>query len=140
MSLATEDVVFYAIIAFIVIENSIEIYLSRRQVSCSSTSKLLDKVFFWTTNNKNVHWVCVRACDCQINFLSYLLLITSWKYVDKFFILRLILCVKWQYLSHNLNRRKIASNFMTHSVFSAYVYNVHRVHVFYLFVFLASLF
>lgn len=57
MSLATEDVVFYAIIAFIVIENSIEIYLSRRQVSYSCTSKLLDKVsfFFRTTNNKIVH-------------------------------------------------------------------------------------
>lgn len=33
MSLPTEDVLLYSIIAFIVIENSIEIYLSRRQVS-----------------------------------------------------------------------------------------------------------
>lgn len=32
MALPTEDVVFYSIIAFIVIENFIEIYLSRRQV------------------------------------------------------------------------------------------------------------
>lgn len=32
MSLPIEDVVLYAIIAFIVVENSIEIYLSRRQV------------------------------------------------------------------------------------------------------------
>lgn len=33
MSIPTEDVVLYSIIAFIVIENFIEIYLSRRQVS-----------------------------------------------------------------------------------------------------------
>lgn len=33
MVLATEDVVLYSIIAFIVVENFIEIYLSMRQVS-----------------------------------------------------------------------------------------------------------
>lgn len=33
MSLPTEDVVLYSIIAFIVVENLIEIYLSLRQVS-----------------------------------------------------------------------------------------------------------
>lgn len=33
MTLPTEDIVLYSIIAFIVIENIIEIYLSLRQVS-----------------------------------------------------------------------------------------------------------
>lgn len=33
MVLPTEDIVLYAIIAFIIIENAIEIFLSRRQVS-----------------------------------------------------------------------------------------------------------
>lgn len=33
MSLSTEDTVLYSIIAFIVIENVLEIYLSLRQVS-----------------------------------------------------------------------------------------------------------
>lgn len=39
MSLPTEDVVLYSIIAFIVIENFIEIYLSRRQVKVYKESK-----------------------------------------------------------------------------------------------------
>ncbi|XP_055319289.1 CAAX prenyl protease 1 homolog [Sitodiplosis mosellana] len=39
MSLPTEDVVLYSIIAFIVVENFIEIYLSRRQVKVYKESK-----------------------------------------------------------------------------------------------------
>lgn len=48
MSVPTEDVVLYSIIAFIVIENFIEIYLSRRQVShfCSVVER----------REKNTHW------------------------------------------------------------------------------------
>lgn len=33
MALPTEDLVLYSIIAFIIIENAVEIYLSMRQVS-----------------------------------------------------------------------------------------------------------
>lgn len=80
MSLATEDVVFYAIIAFIVIENSIEIYLSRRQVSYSSTSKLLDKFFvpYRTMNNKSrIVCVVVRVCVRVPNKSSIIFIIDN---------------------------------------------------------------
>lgn len=43
MALPAEDVVLYSIIAFIVIENVIEIYLSLRQVSESTNKQFANK-------------------------------------------------------------------------------------------------
>lgn len=50
MSVPTEDVLLYAIIAFIVIENFIEIYLARRQVS----------------ESLNKYWNRYSKCDIDI--------------------------------------------------------------------------
>lgn len=69
MSLPTEDVVLYSIIAFIVIENFIEIYLSRRQVSHKICSDGNFRIQYYQVYHKlrsksdNKHrWTC-NLCD-----------------------------------------------------------------------------